>query len=118
VLFDFSIQLSPGPATDFRVAHPATTTRRIVCCMRPVELRTVADLLDRDHTLGLYCQHCDRWATAPLAKLAARGKGDTPFARFRFRCVACGATGRMQLRPPVLLPATGNGWVQVSQPST
>jgi len=77
----------------------------------PIRLETVADLLSRDHTLGLYCQHCDRWAHAPLQKLVARGKGDTPFNRFRFRCVVCGATGRMQLQPPALRAPAAQGWV-------
>lgn len=95
------------------LAHPAILTERILRRMRPIELRTVQDLLDREHTLGLYCQRCDRWAEAPLAKLAARGRGNTPFARFRFRCVVCGATGRMQLRPPALAPAHGVGWIQL-----
>ena len=110
-MFNCEIQSAPAPATNFRVAHPATTTRRIVRSMRPIELLTVADLLARDHTLGLYCQHCDRWAIAPLAKLAARGKGDTPFARFRFRCVVCGDKARMQLRPPAIRGPAAQGWV-------
>ena len=77
----------------------------------PIRLDTVADLLARDHTLGLYCTPCDRWAEAPLEKLAARGKGNTPFARFRFRCVLCGATARMQLRPPAMRRPAAQGWV-------
>jgi hypothetical protein len=45
-----------------------------------------------------------------LAKLAARGYGDTPFARFHFRCVVGGATGRMQLRAPPLTAPSARGW--------
>jgi hypothetical protein len=71
----------------------------------------VNDLLDRNHTLGLDCTACDRWGEAPLAKLTDCGRGDTPFARFRFRCVACGATGRMQLRPPALRGPAAQGCV-------
>jgi hypothetical protein len=77
----------------------------------PIRLETVSDLLAREHTLGLYCTACDRWAHAPLEKLAARGKGDTPFARFRFRCVVCGAVARMQLRPPAMRGPAAQGWV-------
>jgi hypothetical protein len=98
-------QYDPAPATaaNFLVAHPPIPSARILRRMRPIELRTVQDLLDREHTLGLYCPVCDRWADAPLAKRAARGRDNTLFARFRFRCVVCGATDRMQLRPVSLL---------------
>jgi hypothetical protein len=80
-----------------------------------IELRTVQQLIDREHTLALYCAACDRWAEAPLAKLAARGHADTPFARLRYRCVRCGAAGRMQLRPPALARSAAQGWVQLGQ---
>jgi len=75
-----------------------------------IHLHTVADLLARDHTLGLYCPRCDRWVEAPLAKLAARGLADRPIQRLNFRCVHCGAPARRQLRPPGLPAANGNGW--------
>jgi hypothetical protein len=77
----------------------------------PIRLSTVADLLAREHTLGLYCQRCDRWAVAPLARLAHRGLGDRPIRRLRFRCVLCGSPATCQLRPPPLTASTARGWV-------
>jgi hypothetical protein len=84
--------------------------------MHSIELRTIQHLIDRDHTLALYCTRCDRWALAPLRMLAARGHADTPFARLRFRCVRCGAPGHRQLRPPALRNSTAVGWVQLEHP--
>jgi len=78
----------------------------------PIHLHTVADLLARDHTVQLYCLHCDRWRTAPLEQLARRGLGDRPIATLHFRCVLCGARAQRQLRPPELPPATGTGWME------
>lgn len=76
----------------------------------PIRIETVADLLARHHTLGLYCSACQRWAEAPLEKLAARGLGDRPIQRLSFRCVTCGTPAQRQLRPPEMPPASGTGW--------
>jgi len=78
----------------------------------PIHLHTVADLLARHHTLGLYCSHCDRWAEAPLAKLAARGFADRPIRRLNFRCVICGRSAQCQLRPPALSSTRAAGWME------
>jgi len=83
----------------------------------PIHLHTVADLLARDHTLGLYCLRCDRWAEAPLAKLAARGLADRPIQRLNFRCVICGRSAQCQLRPPALAPARVTGWMEPQAPA-
>lgn len=77
----------------------------------PIHLHTVADLLARDHTLQLYCLHCDRWHAAPLEQLARRGLGDRPIAALHFRCTRCSTRAQRQLRPPELPPATGTGWM-------
>jgi hypothetical protein len=79
----------------------------------PIHLHTVADLIQHDHTLGLYCPRCPRWAQAPLERLAARGLAEEPIQRLRFRCVHCGTTAQRQLRPPELAPSTGIGWIQL-----
>lgn len=78
----------------------------------PVRIVTVAELIAHDHSLRLYCPRCDRWAQAPLEKLAARGRADVPIQRLRFRCILCGTVARLQLRPPELPPASGTGWMQ------
>ncbi len=76
----------------------------------PIRIETVGDLIERRHTLGLYCHHCDRWAEAPLERLVARGLGDRPIRRLSFRCGHCGTPALRQLRPPALPPASGTGW--------
>jgi hypothetical protein len=78
----------------------------------PIRIETVADLIARKHTLGLYCRHCDRWAEAPLERLAARGFADRPIRRLNFRCVRCGTSAQRQLRPPALPPARATGWME------
>ena len=83
----------------------------------PIRIETVADLIARKHTLGLYCRHCDRWAEAPLERLAARGFADRPIQRLNFRCVRCGTSAQRQLRPPALLPATATGWMEPLAPA-
>jgi len=68
--------------------------------MHPIHLHTVADLIARRHTLGLYCHYCDRWSEAPLERLAAEGWARTPILKLRFRCAICGGPAQRQLRPP------------------
>jgi len=80
--------------------------------MHPIQLHTVGDLLARDHTLGLYCYHCDRWSEAPLDRLASEGWGRTPIVKLRFRCAVCDGPAQRQLRPPALPPASGTGWME------
>ena len=80
--------------------------------MHPFHLHTVADLIARQHTLGLYCHHCDRWSEAPLKQLAQDGWGRTPIVKLRFRCAICGGPAQRQLRPPAIPPARiGQGWI-------
>jgi hypothetical protein len=83
----------------------------------PIRIETVADLIARKHTLGLYCRHCDRWAEAPLERLAARGFADRPILRLNFRCVRCGTSAQRQLRPPALVPAKATGWMEPLAPT-
>jgi hypothetical protein len=77
-----------------------------------IRIETVADLIVRKHTLGLYCRHCDRWAEAPLERLAARGFAGRPIRRLNFRCRRCGTSAQRQLRPPALRPARATGWME------
>jgi hypothetical protein len=79
----------------------------------PIRIETVADLIARKHTLGLYCRHCDRWAEAPLERLAARGFADRPIRHLNFRCIRCGTSAQRQLRPPALPPASSTGWMEL-----
>jgi hypothetical protein len=80
--------------------------------MHPIHLHTVADLIAREHTLGLYCHYCDRWSEAPLEQLAREGWARTPIVKLRFRCATCGGPAQRQLRPPAIPPArTGQGWI-------
>ena len=80
--------------------------------MHPIKLHTVGDLLARDHTLGLYCHHCDRWTEAPLERLASEGWARTPIMKLRFRCAVCDGPAQRQLRPPAMAPRTpGQGWI-------
>jgi hypothetical protein len=83
----------------------------------PIRIETVADLIARKHTLGLYCRHCDRWAEAPLERLAARGFADQSIRRLNFRCVCCGTAAQRQLRPPALVPAKATGWMEPLAPT-
>jgi hypothetical protein len=77
----------------------------------PIRLATVADLLEHDHTLALFCPRCKRWSEAPLAALTNRGQGAAPIARLRFRCVRCGCEGERQLRPPTTHGPATAGWI-------
>jgi hypothetical protein len=80
--------------------------------MNPIHLRTVADLIARQHTLGLYCHHCDRWSEAPLGQLANDGWGRTPIVKLRFRCAICDGPAQRQLRPPPMPAAQSRtGWI-------
>lgn len=47
--------------------------------------------LRRGDRYCLRCRDCGHTAPAPLAQLVARGFGDRPMHRFRWRC-ACGST--------------------------
>jgi len=78
----------------------------------PIRIETVADLIARHHTLGLYCHHCDRWSEAPLEQLARDGWARTPIVKLRFRCAICGGPAQRQLRPPPMPPAQSRtGWI-------
>ena len=64
-------------------------------------LATLDDLYQQQHSLGLYCVHCDRWAEADLSRLVAIGHGANVITRTRFRCSDCGTPAEKQVRPPV-----------------
>lgn len=77
------------------------------------QLATIADLYHHNHTLGLYCIDCNRWAEADLKDLVRVGQGAREITRTRFRCLDCGLPAEKQIRPPV--PTTG-GAVAYIQP--
>lgn len=64
-------------------------------------LATFVELHRQQHSLGLYCNECDRWGEADLPGLIAGGNGDRTLVDTRFRCRDCGALVDKQLRPPV-----------------
>jgi hypothetical protein len=76
----------------------------------PIRLDTVANLIEHDHVLALFCPRCQRWSDAPLAMLAARGHGDTPIRRLRFHCRDCASAAERQLRPPHPGRSNAVGW--------
>lgn len=66
-----------------------------------IRLHTINDLYQRQHTLGLYCLHCDRWGEANLDRLVRSGHGERIVTEIRFRCRDCGNPVEKQVRPPV-----------------
>lgn len=71
-----------------------------------IRLHTINDLHERQHSLGLYCIHCDRWGEANLDWLIRTGRGQRVVTETRFRCRDCGKAVEKQVRPPV--PAVSN----------
>jgi len=66
-----------------------------------IGIRTISELHDENHALGLYCISCDRWGEADLDWLIQLGKGNKPVTEARFRCRDCGEIVEKQVRPPV-----------------
>ena len=64
-------------------------------------LRSLQDLFEQNHSLGLYCVSCNRWGQADLGELIRLGKGARVVTETRFRCKDCGAIVDKQVRPPV-----------------
>ena len=54
----------------------------------------------------------NRTKDVPLAEMIAAGKG-APRLPFTVRCRWCGAVGRLQVRPPMPMHWTVNGWMLV-----
>lgn len=67
----------------------------------PVHINTVADLVERGYTIGLFCPRCRRWSEADLGGLVGAGKGGADYTRIAFRCRDCGTPADRQLRPPM-----------------
>lgn len=65
------------------------------------QLQTIDDLHQQQHTLGLYCVACNRWADADLGNLVKAGQGTRVLADTNFRCEACDSPAEKQVRPPV-----------------
>ena len=76
-----------------------------------ISMGTLQDLYDQDHTLGLYCIHCNRWETADLADLVSRGFGSRSVVCTRFRCRDCGEPAEKQLRPPVPVTSAAAAYI-------
>ncbi len=77
-----------------------------------IDLGTLAGLHERGHELRAYCPRCDRWATLPLEKLVADGKGGLRLP-ISVRCAVCGGAGRLQVRPPMPAWSNTNGWMEM-----
>jgi hypothetical protein len=71
-----------------------------------IRLSTFRELLQHDHSLGLYCVDCGRWGTADLRCLVNAGRGDAAVTGARFRCRDCGSIVEKQVRPPA--PSLGD----------
>jgi len=74
-----------------------------------IDLGSIAGLHSHNHPLHAYCPTCDRWAALPLADMIAAGQGSRRLP-FKVRCRRCGAVGRLQVRPPMPMHSTVNGW--------
>jgi hypothetical protein len=79
--------------------------------VRPVQVRTLADLADRNH-LYAHCNHCRNAKKLDVAALLARF-GPLSFGRLknRLRCTRCGA------RRPELMHVWDNGAGAASDPT-
>ena len=83
------------------------------CYGRPmIDLGSIAGLHSRNHQLHAYCPTCDRWALLDLERMVRDGHGERRLP-FTVRCRWCGAAGRLQLRPPMPMHSTANGWMQL-----
>jgi hypothetical protein len=80
-----------------------------------IDLGSIAGLHAHNHQLHAYCPTCDRWAALPLADMIAAGQGSRRLP-FTVRCRWCGAVGRLQVRPPMPMHSTVNGWPCASSP--
>ena len=83
----------------------------------PIRIETVADLIARKHTLGLYCWHCDRWAEAPLERLAASGFADRPILRLNFRCAVAARPPSDSCGRPRCFQRRATGWMEPLAPA-
>ena len=77
-----------------------------------ISMGTIEKLREQNHTLGLYCQSCNRWGKANLDWLIQNGKGNKSVTEVRFRCLDCGEIVEKQVRPPV--PSLGSAVAYVS----
>ena len=77
-----------------------------------IGIRTIRELHDENHALGLYCMNCDRWSVANLEWLIQSGNGDRLLADTQFRCRDCGELAAKQVRPPV--PQLGGSVAYIS----
>ena len=66
-----------------------------------INIRTIKELHDENHGLGLYCIECDRWSVANLDWLIQSGSGNRSVVDTQFRCRDCGEIVEKQVRPPV-----------------
>lgn len=80
-----------------------------------IDLGSIGGLHSHNHQLHAYCPTCDRWATLPLADMIAAGQGSRRLP-FTVRCRWCGSVGRLQVRPPMPMHSTVNGWPSASSP--
>ena len=66
-----------------------------------ISMGTIEELHAHNHTLALYCIHCNRWGEVNLDCLIQTGQGNKPVTEARFRCKDCGEIVEKQVRPPV-----------------
>ncbi len=66
----------------------------------PIVLDSIAALARYGHGVLAYCEACGHETLLDLPVIVAR-HGDRPIPGFKVRCSACGARGRVQVRPPM-----------------
>ena len=82
-----------------------------------IDLGSIAGLHAHDHQLHAYCARCDRWVMLDLAGMIRSGHGERRLP-LRVKCGECGATGQVQVRPPMPAWTNSNGWIQVDAHSS
>ena len=96
-----------------RMLHCAyQLTGRINYSLEMISLATLEELLEHQHSLGLYCPNCDRWRDADLESLVQHGFGDRAVARTRFVCRGCNGPAEKQIRPPTALTGGAVPYIQ------
>ena len=71
----------------------------VVTVKKPVEIREINHLRDRNMSIGLFCFKCDRWGELVPQEWLHVGKLDLNFVSQRFKCNECGGRANKQFRP-------------------
>ena len=80
-----------------------------------IDLGNIAGLYAHDHQVAAYCPRCDVWRVLPIGEWVRQGQGSLRLP-LRVRCRDCGEVGQLQVRPPMPIHSTMNGWPSASSP--